>query len=221
MGAKMKPIIFNSESVKAILDGRKTQTRRVIKLDSPDNFRYDGINEVNSHIFYDFITPDVVDGLPYPAVDRYHIFPCPYGIPSDKLWVRETFFYEWPTEDPPEDMRDCRIVYRATEPGYIAEFREFDPETYRWSPSIHMSKWASRITLEIKGVRVERVQDIAEEDAKAEGVSPGRVLGYGRVGMKSYLEGFIEYWDSINAKRGFGWEMNPFVFVIDFSVVGM
>ena len=136
---------------------------------------------------------------------------CPYGVPGDRLWVRET----WTTESPrwdgekPEAFMDSvlthndALLYKAT-----------DKDADRiWRPSIFMPRWASRITLEITDVRVERLQDISEADAEAEGATPQVVLPGDAV---SYVAGFYWLWDSINAKRGYGWDRNPLVWVITF-----
>lgn len=92
-----------------------------------------------------------------------------------------------------------------------------DYEKLTWKPSIHMPRWASRITLEVTGVRVERVRDITEDDARAEGANQDPIDGPEQGG--SYKLGFWDIWDSINAKRGFGWEVNPWVWVYEFKRV--
>lgn len=187
-----KPIIYNGQMVRAILANppRKSQTRRVIKYS-------DGGRPTHPD--------DIEDGWPvayFEARNEYDFLPCPYGQPGDRLWVRETFAHV------PE--HDC-VYYRADDPTD-------HPTDGSWTPSIHMPRWASRITLEITGIRVERVQDISPQDAIDEGVLPPgpppspRELDYA-------VEQFRELWDSINAKRGFGWDVNPYVWVIEFKVV--
>lgn len=195
-----RPILFNAEMVKAILDGRKTQTRRIVKP-QPE------LGKPWKHGW--IVDPEIMD-IPVAF--------CPYGQRSDSLWVRETFFYEWPHDYPPDDMRDCRIVYRATEPDYIdGEMREANP-AYRWSPSIHMPRWASRLTLENTGVRVEQVQDISRNDVIAEGIGQYTfAMGVLADDPPDPRWKFIELWDSINAKRGFGWDVNLWVWVIKFE----
>ena len=132
--------------------------------------------------------------------------PCPYGVPGDRLWVRETFY----SNGMCKNTMSCH--YRATYNGL------FTPDTvpWKWTPSIFMPRWASRITLEITGVRVERVQDISEEDARAEGIPDEYRAGH-RI---YYRPRFKTLWDSINAKRGFGWDSNPWVWVVEFKRVG-
>lgn len=140
---KERPILFSGEMVRAILEGRKTQTRRVIKP-QPDSAR--------NSVF-------VKSG--FETKHGYEI-KCPYGQPGDRLWVRETWGL-WDT-DPKDGPERAKIFYRATD-----ENRR-DLRYQRWRPSIHMPRWASRINLEITNIRIERVQDITEEDAKAEGL---------------------------------------------------
>lgn len=169
-----RPILFSGEMVRAILEGRKTQTRRVMKP-QPDT--------------------------EFPCVyDRE----CLYGIPGDRLWVREAFsIYDHP-EGPV-------CFYKADHP---------QDEYLKWRPSIHMPRWVSKILLEITDIRVERLKDISEEDAKAEGVVIGveefKVTGTDR----PYKLAYSLLWDLINAKRGFGWDVNPWVWVIEFKRVG-
>lgn len=186
-----RPILFSGAMVRAILDGKKTQTRRVVKPQPPADW---------------VPSPWPYDGAAWS--DRR----CPYGAPGDRLWVRET----WAPISPDEErrpIRECRIEYRAdtsaARPGGWDEDTD-DPEAARWRPSIHMPRWASRLTLEVTGVRVERVQDISEDDARAEGVYP-------------YADNprrfFQELWNSINGARGYGWNSNPWVWVVEFRRV--
>jgi hypothetical protein len=195
--ARERPILFSSEMVRAILDGRKTMTRRVIKM-------VPGILEANYK----------GDILPLPSlVEAYKkawLTACPYGQPGDRLWVRETW----------QHNPFGGIVYRAGSGIVNCDGRG-------WKPSIFMPRWASRITLEITAVRIERVQDITEEDAKKEG-SRGYVGGEGPVPesvlavepgywhTRFFRDGFQFVWDSLNAKRGYGWDLNPFVWVLSF-----
>ena len=190
---KEHPIIFSAKMVRAILDGRKTQTRRVWR-------------KSKRHQNHD-VYPVWLGGRFELASDGFCIgetVKCPYGVPGDKLWIRETF-QMW------ADV-DGKIV-----PHYKADYTEL-PFKMSWRPSIHMPRWASRITLEVVSVRVERVQNISEQDAMAEGVTP-----------KSYVANHLEHimyrstfhllWDSINAKRGFPWSSNPWVWAVEFRQV--
>jgi hypothetical protein len=179
-------IIMSGNHPKLIIDGVKTQTRRVIKPTKEtewllcsgwdDSYIKDPGNELISH--------------------------CPYGQVGDRLWVKETFV---PT------FRGLDCLYKADEYGK-------EPNLFPvsgWKPSIFMPRWASSITLEITEIRVERVQEITEEDAEAEGVLPcfERHLHYDN---KSYRCNFQFLWDSLNAKRGYSWSNNPWVWVISF-----
>jgi len=163
-----KPILFSAPMVRAILDGSKTMTRRILK-DKP----------------------------------RYAV--------GDLLWVRETFGYGH------ENNVEPGVYYRVTDPGWDAEKTGF-----RWRPSIHMPRAASRITLEVVAHRVERLQEITESDARAEGVEcpdhdfpGGFCLGH----CPHLAKAWITLWDSLNAKRGHGWDTNPLVEVVTFRVV--
>jgi hypothetical protein len=134
---------------------------------------------------------------------------CPYGKPGDRLWVRETFGYITLAENEAFTMRrpdgcPVRVYYKAE------AIREGWTDMVPWTPSIFMPRWASRIMLEIISVRVERLQDISEADAFAEGISGGDWLG-------DPVGEYKKLWNSINEKRGFGWDKNPWVWVIEFK----
>ena len=123
-------------------------------------------------------------------------FPCPYGADGDRLWVREKFCM----------AADGHVHYAAT-----------DQALGPWKPSIHMPRWASRITLEITGVSVEQLQDISEGDAEAEGTTPYTAPAE----MPAYKPAFADLWDSINAKRGYGWDANCWVWVLTFNLISV
>jgi hypothetical protein len=179
-----RPILFNGEMVRAILDGRKTQTRRVVKLNHSGRVKQPG-SARNWHLD----DPDAV-------------LACPYGMPGDRLWVREAF---WTDGD--------EVIYRA-DPG--AE-KELDSAFtgLNWKPSIHMPRWASRINLEVTAVCVERLQDISRGDAMQEGCPfPNMQMG------PDPREWFSDLWESINGPCGFGWDVNPLVWVVEFQKVG-
>ena len=150
-----RPILFSAEMVRAILEGSKTQTRRVIK--PVPTFNGGGACHDADALQQDYVEPHWV----FPEI-------CKYGAPGDLLWVRETWG-QYPIELNPEP---CDAWYKATSNG--------PPPPFKWRPSIHMPRWASRITLRITDVRVERLQDISEDDARAEGVgykNPGYLPG--------------------------------------------
>ncbi|WP_426770166.1 hypothetical protein [Klebsiella michiganensis] len=198
---KERGMIFNGEMVRAILDGRKTQTRRPIKWKQT---RFTEIGERE-------------DGSKWPwsedtehACDFWH--PCPFGTVGDRIWVRET----WARYNIDQNSHD--IAYRATTP-------EDWPEEGRWRPSIHMPRWASRILLEITNVRVERLNAISEEDATAEGVPPAGSLLPDYPGTFLTPKGdfatakvaFQRLWESIYGEES--WKANSWVWVISFKRV--
>lgn len=204
-----RPILFSGEMVRAILEGRKTQTRRVVKF-RPSMLK--GLTgQVQEHFEMKTVYSMPRGGFVFWSGDPGKEFSdaayqdsdeglrCPYGERGDRLWVRETFSNAEP------------ILYRATLPIYLKDIE------YIWKPSIFMPRWASRITLQITNVRVERVQSISEMDAMNEGLWNG----YTSTGPDDYnRRKFAELWDKLNAKRGFGWDVNPWVWVIEFQKVG-
>lgn len=193
---KARPILFSAPMVRAILEGRKTQTRRVVKPQPVDPFTG-----------RDLSAGARPDSLPH----------CPYGQPGDHLWVRETW--------QPERHNQCeRITYAAD--GGVAFVDDSDvPRNWRRPKAartgnitpLYMPRWASRITLEVTGVRVERLQDITEEDARAEGVEADDI---GKVGLPCYSarQNFERLWESINGAGS--WAANPWVWVVEFRRVG-
>ncbi|MDE9635859.1 hypothetical protein L2W95_20395 [Citrobacter freundii] len=202
-------MIFNGEMVRAILDGRKTQTRRIMKVQPSDGFHptHNGYDlDLNAHWY----TPGVVDknGCLQPAkkdvfgvADENEGYTCPFGAVGDRIWVRETFCA---VPDHEEPAGCSALLYAADGNGPYG----------KWTPSIHMPRWASRLTLEITGVRVERLRDLSEDDAKSEGITPpsGGVLpGW------EYRINFRDLWMSIYGADN--WEANPWVWVIEFKVV--
>ena len=202
---KERPILFNSDMIKAVLAKSKTQTRRVVKfpqsvcrdweISGPDcSYGYMG-ERTDSHKHGFLVAGD--QGC---AEVR-----CPYGQAGDRLWVRET----WAESPKCEGGRFPDIIYRATADNSIACVE-------RWCPSIFMPRWASRITLEVLSVRAERVQEITPEDCWAEGIE---CRGMEKTHRFHATEDFEFLWDSINEKRGFGWDSNPWVWVVEFKKV--
>jgi len=199
--SKERPILFSGAMVNAIREGRKTQTRRVMKPQpevSPNGAFWHwphlgGVAhwEAGSSVTRRWQTDTLFDR-------------CPYGQPGDRLWVRET----WHTWGPPERQ--------------ILEYRAdcLNPQEYTWRPSIFMPRQHSRITLEVVSGRVERVQDISRDDVKAEGIAP-YTFARGVLADPPHDPRwkFIELWDSINEKRGYGWAVNPWVWVVEFKAV--
>lgn len=173
-----RPILFSGAMVRAILDGRKTQTRRLIN--PQPTMIVDGVARIPS-------ARRKVSGYDIPANQDAR---SPYGQPGDRLWVRET------------------VCLAGSVPFYRADGETF--AKVRWSPAIHMPRTASRLTLEVLEVRVQRLQEIGEEDAVAEGVE--------MVPFGSMRGEFHALWDSINAKRA-PWASNPWVWALTFSKV--
>jgi hypothetical protein len=193
-----KPILFSGEMVKAILEGRKTQTRRALKKQPVDILPMKVPNMWATLRIKDEQNPDN---------NRGDIIGCRFGRAGDRLWVRETWRHS-----------RAGVVYKADIPN------EFQPH-FSWKPSIFMPRSASRITLEIVSVRAERLQAISKEDARAEGMSnvftwnPKAPNGARFSDGQYYptVANFRRVWDSLNDKRGFGWDLNPYVWVIEFK----
>lgn len=194
---KERPILFSAPMVRAILDGSKTQTRRVAK----------GVAAVHS-----------VTGEPLAKLDSAGPrVSCPYGQPGDRLWVRETWAYHVQAIGSVTD-EDGPWVY-AADGSFALQSRLCD----RWRPSIHMPRAASRITLEITGARVERLIDISEADAVAEGCTknhngyfwggPHAVSGLKQ--MATAKSAYKDLWESINGPDS--WAANPWVWVVEFK----
>lgn len=267
---KERPILFSSEMVRAILDGRKTMTRRVVRFSGHPMFG--GVTgQVQEHHemkacyamprggfvfwsgdpgkeFSDYVYKDSDVGLR-----------CPYGQPGDRLWVRETWkpgawrddgriaidykaspeLTQTPWVRIPNDVMDKKFnnlwhswSNEAEEAGLVADddgYYLWEPgqSPLKWRPSIFMPRWASRITLEIVSVRVEKLQDISGKECYLEGID-GSFLAYEEASPAQLLElatnqirdKFSLLWNSINEKRGFGWDVNPWVWVIEFQKVG-
>jgi len=233
---KDRPILFSGEMVLAILDGRKTQTRRVVK-----GLPLDDIGDPLDITGPEWYEPIKIDrhGDEYPGEPIFGIYgddwgvACPYGGPGDRLWVREAFMVG--PSIPGTDYSGSLSGYQLKDDDWI-EYKATPPHRHPggpWRPSIHMPRWACRIILEITAVRVERVQQIGEDDALAEGVRiPVRInqqTGERRI-LRDVLSPALDHpspvicafgslWDSINAKRGYGWDINPWVWVVEFKVI--
>ena len=201
------PIIFKGAMVQAILEDRKTQTRRLKGLEKINKCPDDHKKAIQlSDGTWSFWYPGNVDsGFANKAYPDGGGFKCPYGVPGDRLWVRETW----------ANVLYHKMFYRADSDRTL-------PKGCKWKPSIQMFRWASRITLEITSVRVERLQDITRSDIRAEGL----------VCPKEYCSDDLEYnykhwyhlewiklWDSINGKK-YPWKSNPWIWVIGFKRIG-
>jgi len=180
---KERPIIFSGSMVKAILEGRKTMTRRVIKPE-----------------WWGCLDPEDGDDV-LKAIEQ-----CPRGVSGDRLWVRETFYACVGKDQKPRGD----VVYKAT---------LNEPDVFPWKSPIHMPRWASRLTLDITDVRVERLQDISEKDARAEGAERKQLFDPANPDTVaySYRMGFADLWESINGVSGKCWTDNPWVWVIAFK----
>ncbi|HGM5916469.1 hypothetical protein [Pseudomonas aeruginosa] len=200
-----RPILFNDQMVRAILEGRKTATRRIAKpVKHPDlgNIYAPGAL--------------VLEREPQHVIDRA----CPYGQPGDRLWVREA--WQGPLisdEEQAANQSWWKDMTKFQNPGHCAyrasgDDNEYvDPDGYfhcKWKPSIHMPRWASRILLEITAVRVERLHDLSDPGALAEGVSHSEMHS-----GDSLVDVFARLWKSI----GGDWDANPWVWVVEFKRV--
>ena len=244
---KERPIIMGADSVRAILDGRKTQTRRVIK----PRYKQDeyGFNVVSRPATGErWVEKADEDGGGFE--DGTRIVPCPFGEIGDRLWVRETVFFETFHQQSDEELERDGFNPNIGVWVYRADNHDYPTITANWTSPMFMSREASRITLEITDIRVERVQDITEEEVIAEGIISDdeyayrageenlfpcpRCKGYGVHEAFGYDYGITEVdcthcntpkkryriiWDSLNAKRGYPWENNPWVWVISFKQI--
>lgn len=192
---KERPILFSAPMVRAILDGRKTQTRRAAKVSRVDSHPDQPLWKIVT------LENGRQGWLNAQAEHPHHITSlCPYGQPGDRLWVRESWAYH---PDFPESAR--RVIHRAE--------RGVEHDVDRWRPSIHMPRWACRILLEITAVRVERLQDISDDDLSAEGIQEIIDAGVDHDGWPR--DAYRALWESINGPGS--WDANPWVWVIEFS----
>lgn len=222
---KERPIIFNDEMVRAILDGRKTQTRRLIKLDHERGFQNPVIRGKNGAV-------SSVSCRLAPTL-------CPLGQPGDRLWLRETWgvvshalddsgrIIDWQPDRPATSIHEMpfgqgyysgHAIYR-TDGAFTWGDDDGNGEHSCWHPSIHMPRAASRILLEITSVRVERLNDISQADAIAEGMPPShpsidqvsRQFGYPDFSRSV----FAQLWQRLYGEES--WQANPWVWVIEFK----
>lgn len=210
---KERGIIFNAEMVKAILDGRKTQTRRIVKNVMLDN----GIWLKKPTKTRSGTITHVLDA------PKHNL--CPLGKAGDRLWVRETWMPDAPRDGTWGDVEfyGCKdsqlsmIPERFRKSEYCIHRASWGgDELIGWTPSIHMPRWASRITLEITDVRVERLNDISNDDAKSEGCWYGRGGGVPDKAITPSNQ-FPTLWEEIYGDGS--WSSNPWVWVIEFKKV--
>jgi hypothetical protein len=194
---KERPILMKAHEVRAILAGTKVQTRRVVKPRKDPDF--------GCHL-----APGEIAG------DENRSRLCPYGRPGDRLWVREAWTtHKFMDAIPPRDLTTISIAYVADGPIKTGKYRQ----------AFHMPRRYSRILLDVTAVRVERLQDISEADAKAEGVTPkwepgcsGRLMeALGGFRFRPAGSAYAELWEQINGPGS--WDANPWVWVVEFRRV--
>lgn len=236
---KERGMIFNGEMVRAILDGRKTQTRRIMKAQPSEDF-----TPMNMALETDYkarwYTPGVVDkdGYLQPASKKVfgvsnenEGYSCPFGAVGDRIWVRETFqgplvheelFEEYSAY--PEKFETPEYCEYAADGGVRPEYCDLDDNLrHGWRPSIHMPRWASRILLEITNVRVERLNSMHDVDAMREGIQNLTTCLHsdfgipGVVNAQHPVRAFQLLWESIYGIDS--WHANPWVWVIEFKRV--
>ncbi|WP_421801785.1 hypothetical protein [Flagellimonas sp.] len=204
---KTRPILFSTDMVKAILDGRKTQTRRIVKP-----------TKKGSSIYY---SKDNKSMMEYREGWGGHKLK-PKALIEDVFWVRESFFHNWFEEQLDDYPKYC---YKADFPiEYEHDGEKYSVDDFKWKPSIHMPKEACRLFLKVTNVRVERLQGICEKDTIAEGIQPfySGYLAYGDKSEEAKLYGvdpkdsFELLWTMINGKKS--WKDNPWVWVYDFEI---
>lgn len=213
--SRERPILFAGRLVRAILDGRKTQTRRIVgdvnaHPDAWASVSLGSLSFMAKHTARGKFGATFTSHRDAIEAGSIHVCPvsCPYGVPGDRLWVRETWLYVGPgsgseIDGPIEQARRCNqkpenVWYRAD-----------GERDLRWRPSIFMPRWASRLTLEVTEIRVQRLQDITDEDVIAEGVVVPESSG------NSLRDWFACGWDELNEERA-PWSSNPWVWVINF-----
>lgn len=213
--AKERPILFSGSMVRAILEGRKSQTRRIVG--AIGNFPLVNLAEHPNPLspgpysgrFNDSMSwgwPRLEEGCHAPLGGWLEW--CPYGVPGDRLWVRETWAVDAPLAQVQRENEDMMGPSGFGHGPYFRADPVHENAGLKWRPSIFMPRWACRLVLEVTAVRVERLQDISETDAKAEGVEPADCC-------LAYYHGYSKLWDSINAKRA-PWASNPWVWAITF-----
>lgn len=203
---KAIPMLFQTELVRALLEGRKTVTRRPAKTSYERGMTGPVIRGKNGEVSVLSFAP--IAGL------------CPFGNVGDLIYVRETFAalghndYQQVNPNHISEIHEYR--YKASEKESIANCEDHEVRGYKWVPSIHMPKHASRLTLKVTDVRIERVQDITEDQAKSEGIAPGFTNEFGKCPVvPNYRDGFFRTWNNIYNN----WDQNPFVWVIEFEVI--
>jgi hypothetical protein len=240
VAVRERPILFSGPMVRAILDGRKTQTRRVVKPQPPPVDAVRARTGSDYGLFRDRDGPFRIAGPVGVVCDMMGVrngyqWACHYGAPGDRLWVRETAWYDREVipvlgyrraffeggDVRAQNARDGRTDRAPGLPeNHTAELFALNGSLVR-RPSTHMPRWASRITLEVTEVRVERVQAITAADCIAEGIASRGMDSNGPniASALMYIEDYKTLWDSLNATRGYGWDVNPWVWAVSFARV--
>lgn len=226
---KAHPILFSGPMVRALLADQKTQTRRVMKpqpVGVPEGAYFD---RYNNGINWNFWTADdkMCNHITGAIKNTCH-WRCPYGEPGYLLWVRETLAVVGEGFDYDADGSLASEITDSNADLWGRYGHEDGPDIHPTRiPSIFMPRWASRLTLRITDVRVQRLQDISEEDAKAEGseimwdvmLDAGTFSGPGDVTQFTARDTFRDYINLLNKKRGYGWETNPWMWAVSFEVI--
>lgn len=219
---KERPILFNPHEVINTLDGRQTQFRRVVKNRSncPDFYAHRPDDPCHPYPYY-FRRADAVWDS-FKTIEELAAKYCPFGQVGDHLWVRESFTY-WEDDEFGGDYLEYRTGHRRSLGDWEHPHPIYDHCIGRfgkWTSPVAMPRWASRIILENTGVRIERLQDISEEDAIAEGIielaNREFSLNGGQFRANYAVGSFRQLWDSINKKHP--WANNPWVWVVDFKL---
>jgi hypothetical protein len=217
---KERPILFQGDMVKAILDGRKTQTRRLLSHQPDPAWTGIGIEYIK-HATRGDIAIAIYDAYPGRGTARHGICECPYGGRWHGLWIKETF---WTNGVKPTEANF--VIYdleHSQGQNEVSRDRDGNMQqgafvgTYKRFPSIVMPRWASRLTLEITGVRVQRLQEISYDDCKAEGVKPSIGRGMEQFNLNDprvYYNTYSDLWNQINGPGS--WDKNPWIWAITF-----
>jgi hypothetical protein len=207
-------MIFTGESIRAILNGKKTQTRRIIKPQPLESWMRHEITDWSEYYKRGRFGLKKHLWICHPTENKE--IACPHGGPGDRIWVKEAIHYS---------LEHTNFYYSADGQGVgndrfvrFMESRRDWTSQYRVRPNLNprfMFRWASRINLEITEIRVERIQDISRADAIAEGLDP--FMGKDETAWRA---GFQIGWNEINTKRGYSWDSNPWVWVTSFRKIG-
>lgn len=207
---KYRPVIFSASMVRAILSGNKTQTRRLVALDDKfSEIRSPSLCCINDKIDWGVLAFDNTFDYKFPQIKHIK---SPFGYKGDRLWVRESF-----TLIDNGNLPIYRADGRDAFGDFVEELKPDDPDKlFKWKPSIHMPRNKSRIILEVKDLRVERLQEISNKDALAEGITleqlPDNLQDQDRA--KTWFRGL---WQSLYGAKS--WESNPWVWAVDFELV--